>query len=92
MNGVQKCEKCPIEYKSCETNNEVCFYSDLPTQLNPTNCKWNDKKSNFTLIKDFVSEYFGNTDEFTGSLFSVNGASSTYKCGDYSIIGLAGRG
>ena len=32
------------------------------------------------------------SNEFTGSLFSVNGASSTYKCGDYSIVGLAGKG
>lgn len=46
----------------------------------------------FLLIEDYVSEYYVNSDEFTGSLFSVNGASSTYKCGDYSVVGLANRG
>jgi len=50
------------------------------------------KKVNFHFNKDYVAQYYLNTDEFTGSLFTVNGASSIYKCGDYSLAGLANRG
>lgn len=39
------CQKCPIEYLSCNPGQEVCFYKNLTSDVNKTNCKFNTPSS-----------------------------------------------
>jgi hypothetical protein len=37
-NSVQSCRKCAIEYQNCNPGQTLCFYNNLPNQLNSTDC------------------------------------------------------
>ena len=80
------CEKCPINYLTCQEGSSSCNFPEY-TNLDE-NCAFNTNP----IIED---SYFGTEKTFFTSLFEVGGSSNQtgiINCGQYSVIGPANFG